>query len=56
MFKIQDWAGNYPTFHVREQERTFSSFDDAEEFLSVWFEENGLDYDEERGEYYIIEE
>lgn len=54
MWIIKDWAGNEPTFHVSPKERTFKSFDDAEEFLSNWFEENSLDYEVERQEYDII--
>lgn len=49
MFIIEDWAGN----RVFDDEE-FTTFDDAEEFLENWFESNGLDYEEERQEYYIL--
>lgn len=48
MYIIQDWAGNV-CFNGKE----FASFDDAEEFLSEKLDDN---YEEERGEYYIVEE
>lgn len=46
---IQDWAGNTV---LPDQ---FKSFDDAEEFLSCHLDNQGLDYDENRGEYEIVE-
>lgn len=50
MYNIIDWAGN-DCFDGK----TFKTFDDAEEFLSEFFDDEGLDYDEERGEYEITE-
>ena len=46
MWIIQDWAGNV-CFGGAE----FDSFDDAEEFISNQLEH---DYDEFRGEFYIV--
>lgn len=45
---IYDWAGN-----LKFNGKQFETFEDAEEFLSEWFEKNGLDYDDFRGEYSI---
>lgn len=46
---IKDWAGN-TCFHGK----TFKSFDDAEEYLSLKFEHlTDKAYNEERGEYWI---
>lgn len=45
---ILDWAGN----HMFPQD-SWSSFDDAEEFLCEFFDKEGMDYEEWRGEYYI---
>lgn len=49
-FIIKDWANN-----ILFNEKQFKSFDDAEEFLSEYLDDNGLNYEEERGEYYIEE-
>lgn len=51
MFRIMDWAYN-DVFRGK----TFVSFDEAEEFLCEYFEQSGKDYEEDRGEYEIIEE
>ena len=48
MWIIQDWTGKVCFFG-----ETFKSFDDAEEFLSEKLDDN---YEEERGEYYIVNE
>ncbi len=45
-YLIFDWSGN-------ELFNSFSSFDDAESCLCDYFEELQLDYDENRGEYFI---
>ena len=45
---IKDWAGN-----TCFKGRLFSSFEDAEEYLCLFFESYKLDYEEERQEYYI---
>jgi hypothetical protein len=53
-FMIQDWAGN-EIFGVRNGlnvELRFETFDDAEEHLSSLL---GDDYEESRGEYYVID-
>jgi hypothetical protein len=42
---IKDWADN-TLFKGQE----FDSFDDAESFLASYFEDQGLNYDDERGE------
>ena len=49
MFIIQDWAGNdcITTYH-------FDSFDDAEEHLVQFLDDENLDYEENRGEYSIV--
>lgn len=44
---IYDWAGNIV------KDIAFKSFDDAECYLCEFFEANGMDYETERGEYYI---
>ena len=49
-FIIKDWASN-----ILFNEKQFKSFDDAEEFLCEFFSDNGSNYEEERGEYYIEE-
>lgn len=46
---ITDWMNNV-CFDSIEQE--FNSFDDAEEFLCEWLQD---DYEDERGEYFITE-
>lgn len=48
MWIIKDWAGNIK-FHGQE----FEDFDSAEEFLS---EKLGDNYEEDRQEFYILEE
>jgi hypothetical protein len=45
---IKDWAGN-----IKFRGKEFNSFDDGEEFLT---EALGDDYEEVRGEFYIVEE
>ncbi len=53
---IKDWAGFYPfNKYIKSgsADQDFASFDDAEEFLSNWFEKQNLDYETNRGEYYI---
>lgn len=45
---IFDWAGNL-MFNGKQ----FPTFEDADEFLSDFFDKTGKDYDEWRGEYYI---
>ena len=49
MFIIEDWTGN-----VAVTSYQFDSFEDAEEYLEQFFEDEGLNYDEERGEYSIV--
>lgn len=44
---IYDWAGNIV------KDIAFSSFDAAEQYLCEFFDANGMDYDENRQEYYI---
>lgn len=51
-FIIKDWAGNRITLNKKD---TWKSFDDAESDLSQFIDDNGWDYDETRGEYYIEE-
>jgi hypothetical protein len=46
VFKIKDWTGR-EMFDNAE----FDTFEDAEEFLAIML---GDEYDEERGEFYII--
>ena len=46
-FIIKDWASN-----VCFEEKEFETFYDAEDFLS---EKLGDDYEEDRGEYYIVD-
>jgi hypothetical protein len=50
MWIIKDWAGN-ETFPHHE----FSSFDKAEEFLCNFFHDEGMDYEEWRQEYEIVQ-
>jgi len=45
---IKDWAGN-----IKYYGKSFDSFDDAEYFLNVYFNENDMDYEEWRQEYFI---
>ena len=45
---IYDWAGN-----LKFNGKQFPTFEDADEFLSGYFDKEGLDYDEWREEYYI---
>lgn len=45
-YKIFDWAGNLMPFG------TFASFDDAEEFLCEFLDEN---YETDRQEYWILQ-
>ena len=47
LYIIKDWAGNELDYFGE-----FTSFEDAEDRLSI---ELGDDYDESRGEYYILE-
>jgi hypothetical protein len=55
-FIIKDWAGNELSFNPKSNiVKEFNSFDDAESFLCEFFDDNGWDYDEHRGEYYIEE-
>jgi hypothetical protein len=62
VWAIQDWAGNWAfqeggyqgSGHLHGPRNTFDSFDDAEEFLTRKFEELGLDFDEDRGEYEVV--
>lgn len=49
-FIIKDWADN-----ILFKGEEFNSFDDAESFLCGYFEDNGWNYDDTRGEYYIEE-
>jgi hypothetical protein len=44
---IKDWTGKvmFPN--------EFDSFDDAEEYLCIFFDENKMDYEEWSQEYYI---
>jgi len=49
-FRIYDWAGN----DIFDGEN-FSSFSDAEEYLTEFLTESNKDYDTERGEYEISE-
>jgi hypothetical protein len=49
-YHILDWAGN-----IKFNGKSFDTFEDAEEYLCEYFEDKGLDYDEERGEYEIEE-
>lgn len=50
-YQIIDWAGN-----ICFGGEIFTSFQDADEFLSIKFENlNEADYEEERGEYTISE-
>ncbi len=49
-FIILDWAGN----HIFPQE-SWPSFEDAEQYLCEYFEAEGLDYEEERQEYEIVQ-
>lgn len=44
---IIDWAGN-----ICFKEKAFSDFDDAEEFLSEYLNDN---YESDRGEYEIVD-
>lgn len=46
---IYDWAENKPF-----DEKLFKSFNDAEDFLTIWLNEKG-NYEEDRQEYYIEE-
>lgn len=48
-FIIKDWADNLIF------DEKFSSFEDAEYFLDCFFISRNMDYEEWRGEYYIIE-
>ncbi len=48
MWIIKDWAGN-----VKFNGKKFKSFEDVEEYLCTYFEENDMDYEEWRGEYYV---
>jgi len=45
---IVDWT-NKPMF----PEKTFIDFEDGEDFLCGFFENNNMGYEEWRGEYYI---
>ena len=47
MFKIIDWAGN-----EIKTPNDFESFEDGEEYLC---EKLGDKYEDERGEYYVVE-
>ena len=49
MYKIKDWADN--DILLPNVKNDFLTFDDAEQALNVFL---GDDYDENRGEYYII--
>lgn len=49
---IFDWAGNRIILNKKD---TWQSFDDAEADLSQFIDDNGWDYEECRGEYYIEE-
>lgn len=48
---IEDWSGQnmFP-------ESTWQSFESAENFLCIYFDKEGMDYEEWRGEYCITEE
>lgn len=48
---IQDWTGT-----IKFGAKRFKSFDDAEEYLSAFFDAEGMDYEEWRQEYYIIKD
>ena len=48
---IKDWAGN-----IKFNGKKFKSFDDGEEYLCEYFDKNSMDYDEWRGEYYVVEQ
>lgn len=50
MFIIKDWAGNHLF-----KENTFETFEDGWDFLSQYFEENGMDFEEWAQEYFVIE-
>jgi len=45
---IVDWASN-----IMFEGQEFSDFDEAERFLSNYFDQNNMSYDDERGEYTI---
>lgn len=47
MWIIKDWTGK-----IMFQD-TFECFEDGEEFLSLFFENNKMDYEEWRQEYFI---
>ena len=49
-YTILDWMSN-DVFRGK----TFPSFDDAEEYLSNFFDRSNMDYEEWRQEYYIEE-
>jgi hypothetical protein len=49
-YHILDWAGN-----IKFNGKSFDTFEDAEKYLCDYFEDQGMDYDEERGEYEISE-
>ena len=46
---IIDWAGNR-----KFSDKYWDSFENAEYFLACWFNENDMDYEEWRQEYFII--
>lgn len=45
---IKDWADN-----VKFEGKKFDTFQDADEYLTIYFNDNDMDYEEWRGEYYI---
>ena len=47
-YVIYDWAGN-----LKFNGKRFATFEDAEEFLSEYFDKNGMEYEEWRDEYFI---
>lgn len=49
-YRIEDWGGNHLFI-----DREFMDFEEAEEFLSQYFYDNEIDYEEGRQEYEIVE-
>ncbi len=47
-FIIKDWAGN-----IKFDGKKFDSFEDAWEYLYIYFNENNMDCDEWAQEYYV---
>lgn len=51
---IKDWMGNFPFkkyIKTGTADRTFKTFDDAEDFLEKWLDDR---YETDRGDYFIL--